>query len=127
MKECRILPADFDIMGMRGTYHKDRILELVHRFNIWRKERIPGVRAFQSTYDRFDPMLQRVLSFDSIFKGLGSLSANGFINPCMMCMPTPSLIIFYPSWHVLVLLSSGLYLWIPIFSARIVSIHRRYV
>lgn len=39
-------------MGMRGTYHKERVLELVGRFKTWREERIPGVRAFQSTYDR---------------------------------------------------------------------------
>ncbi|KAF8898398.1 hypothetical protein BD779DRAFT_1607219 [Infundibulicybe gibba] len=52
VKECRVLPVDFDIMGMRGTYHKGRILELVQRFKIWRNERLPGVRAFQSTYDR---------------------------------------------------------------------------
>lgn len=43
---------DYDIMGMRGTYHKERVLELVDRFKVWRKERKPGVRAFQSTYDR---------------------------------------------------------------------------
>ena len=108
MKECRILPADHDIMGMRGTYHKDRILELVHRFNIWREERIPGVRAFQSTYDRFDLKLHWILSCDSIFKGSGSLSANGFINLSTMCMPTQSSIIFYPSWHVSQLLSLSL-------------------
>ena len=52
-RECRTLPAESDIMGMRGTYHKNRVLELVERFNVWRQERLPGVRAFQSTYDRF--------------------------------------------------------------------------
>ncbi|KAG5652289.1 hypothetical protein H0H81_005549 [Sphagnurus paluster] len=52
IKECRVLPVDFDIMGMRGVYHKDRVLELVERFKVWREERLPGVRAFQSTYDR---------------------------------------------------------------------------
>lgn len=39
-------------MGMRGTYHQPRVLELVEKFKEWRKERVPGVRAFQSTYDR---------------------------------------------------------------------------
>ena len=39
-------------MGMRGTYHKGRVSELVEQFAIWRSERMPGVRAFQSTYDR---------------------------------------------------------------------------
>jgi hypothetical protein len=43
---------DFDIMGIRGTYHAARVLELVEKFKAWRSERIPGVRAFQSTYDR---------------------------------------------------------------------------
>ncbi|KAF5377624.1 hypothetical protein D9615_005155 [Tricholomella constricta] len=51
-KECRVVPIDFDIMGMRGAYHKDRVIELVGRFKVWREERSPGVRAFQSTYDR---------------------------------------------------------------------------
>jgi len=39
-------------MGIRGTYHAARVLELVEKFKAWRSERIPGVRAFQSTYDR---------------------------------------------------------------------------
>ncbi|KAJ7666434.1 hypothetical protein B0H17DRAFT_1162542 [Mycena rosella] len=52
LKECRILPVDYDIMGMRGNYHKGRVTELVKKFHIWREERVPGVRAFQSTYDR---------------------------------------------------------------------------
>lgn len=53
VRECQIVPADYDIMGMRGTYHRTRVLQLVDRFKIWRKERMPGVRAFQSTYDRY--------------------------------------------------------------------------
>ncbi|KAJ7783436.1 hypothetical protein DFH07DRAFT_995453, partial [Mycena maculata] len=52
LKECRILPIDYDIMGMRGYYHKDRVEKLVKKFHLWREERTPGVRAFQSTYDR---------------------------------------------------------------------------
>ncbi|KAJ7630634.1 hypothetical protein FB45DRAFT_1027837 [Roridomyces roridus] len=52
VKECRILPVDYDIMGMRGYYHKARIAELVTKFPVWREERAPGSRAFQSTYDR---------------------------------------------------------------------------
>ncbi|KAF8640852.1 hypothetical protein AX17_000500 [Amanita inopinata Kibby_2008] len=51
-KECRIVPVTFDIMGMRGGYHNKRVQLLVQQFKIWREERIPGVRAFQSTYDR---------------------------------------------------------------------------
>ncbi|EDR15426.1 uncharacterized protein LACBIDRAFT_301740 [Laccaria bicolor S238N-H82] len=52
VRECSRLPADYDIMGIRGTYHRARVVELVDRFQLWRSERTPGVRAFQSTYDR---------------------------------------------------------------------------
>ncbi|KAI0359128.1 hypothetical protein OH77DRAFT_1473765 [Trametes cingulata] len=52
VRECRTLPGFADIMGMRGAFYEDRIMELVKQFPIWRKERLPGVRAFQSTYDR---------------------------------------------------------------------------
>ncbi|KAJ7785985.1 hypothetical protein B0H16DRAFT_1488812 [Mycena metata] len=52
LKECRILPIDYDIMGMRGNYHKGRITDLVQKFHVWREQRTPGVRAFQSAYDR---------------------------------------------------------------------------
>jgi hypothetical protein len=40
-------------MDMRGGYHRQRVQELVDRFKIWREERVPGVRAFQSMYDRY--------------------------------------------------------------------------
>ncbi|KAF5337122.1 hypothetical protein D9611_003196 [Ephemerocybe angulata] len=50
--DCATLPKDTDIMGMRGVYHKERIGKLASQFVVWRKERVPGVRAFQSTYDR---------------------------------------------------------------------------
>jgi proteasome activator subunit 4 len=52
VKECRIVPLDFDIMGMRGSFHRKRITDLVEDFKVWREERVPGVRAFQSKYDR---------------------------------------------------------------------------
>ena len=52
VRECRTVSLDADIMGVRGLYHAERVAELVKRFKIWREERIPGVRAFQSTYDR---------------------------------------------------------------------------
>ncbi|OCH96655.1 hypothetical protein OBBRIDRAFT_787227 [Obba rivulosa] len=52
VRECRTTSPDDDIMGIRGTYHMGRVLELVNNFEVWRKERLPGVRAFQSTYDR---------------------------------------------------------------------------
>jgi proteasome activator subunit 4 len=40
-------------MDMRGSYHGQRVQELVDRFKVWREERVPGVRAFQSMYDRY--------------------------------------------------------------------------
>ncbi|KAL1720654.1 hypothetical protein EV715DRAFT_249853, partial [Schizophyllum commune] len=52
VKECRRVPEEFDIMGTRGVYHKKKVVELVQKFAVWRQERQPGVRAFQSTYDR---------------------------------------------------------------------------
>lgn len=52
VKECQILPMEYDIMGIRGTYHKKRVDGLVDRFKEWRMARVSGVRAFQSTYDR---------------------------------------------------------------------------
>ena len=52
VRECRTVPSVADIMGIRGVFHEDRVMELVEQFPVWRKERLPGVRAFQSTYDR---------------------------------------------------------------------------
>ncbi|KAF7319927.1 Membrane protein [Mycena kentingensis (nom. inval.)] len=52
LRECRVLPVDYDIMGNRGRYHLSRITSLVNKFHTWRGERVPGSRAFQSTYDR---------------------------------------------------------------------------
>lgn len=59
VRECQIVPSDYDIMGMRGTYHSTRVLQLVDRFRAWRKERPSGIRAFQSTYDRYVRSLSR--------------------------------------------------------------------
>ena len=39
-------------MGMRGIYLQTRVQELVQHFSGWRAERLPGARAFQSTYDK---------------------------------------------------------------------------
>jgi proteasome activator subunit 4 len=52
VRECRTTSPDFDILGISGGYHEGRVLELVKKFGVWRTERIPGVRAFQSTYDK---------------------------------------------------------------------------
>jgi proteasome activator subunit 4 len=40
---------------MRGIYHRTRVQELAQRFLDWRAERLPGARAFQSTYDKSVP------------------------------------------------------------------------
>ena len=53
VRECRTVPADVDIMGMRSWYHGPRVAELVQQFPEWRAERMPGARAFQSTYDKY--------------------------------------------------------------------------
>lgn len=39
-------------MGIRSTCHLGRVHELVENFKVWREQRIPGTRAFQSKYDR---------------------------------------------------------------------------
>ena len=57
VRECRTLPIDSDILGMRGIYHRTRVQELVQQFPGWRAERPPGARAFQSTYDKLVPTL----------------------------------------------------------------------
>ncbi|KAK1232607.1 Proteasome activator BLM10 [Marasmius sp. AFHP31] len=51
-KECRLIPVAFDIMGVRGSYHKNRVNDIVSNFRKWSESRVPGVRAFQSDYDR---------------------------------------------------------------------------
>lgn len=53
LRESRTASPDADLMGARGLYHEGRVAELVKKFKIWREERLPGVRAFQSTYDRY--------------------------------------------------------------------------
>ncbi|KAG1716353.1 hypothetical protein ID866_837 [Astraeus odoratus] len=52
VRECRMTLIDQDIMGIRGTYHAQRVAALVENFKKWREERLPGVHAFQSKYDR---------------------------------------------------------------------------
>lgn len=61
VRESRLVGPDYDLMGTRGLYHEGRIVELVKRFTIWREERLPGVRAFQSTYDRVGVLVCRWL------------------------------------------------------------------
>ncbi|KAF9036519.1 hypothetical protein BDZ89DRAFT_1100671 [Hymenopellis radicata] len=81
VKECRVLPVDYDIMGMRGAYHKIRVSQLVVNFAQWREERIPGVRAFQSKYDRVGIMVCKWL-FQSIHD-VHAISVFDYILPLM--------------------------------------------
>jgi proteasome activator subunit 4 len=53
VRECRTTFKERDIMGIISDgFHLGRIKELVKSFKIWKDERLPGVRAFQSTYDK---------------------------------------------------------------------------
>jgi proteasome activator subunit 4 len=52
VREARTVSQDTDFMGIGDGYHRGRMAELVKLFHIWREERLPGVRAFQSTYDK---------------------------------------------------------------------------
>ncbi|KAF8203239.1 hypothetical protein BJ912DRAFT_842338 [Pholiota molesta] len=81
VRECQILPTDHDIMSMRGTYHKGRVEELVDKFKEWRTARIPGVRAFQSSYDRFGITICKWL-YQSIHD-LHAISTFDYILPLM--------------------------------------------
>ncbi|KXN83586.1 Proteasome activator complex subunit 4 [Leucoagaricus sp. SymC.cos] len=81
VRECQIVPADYDILGMRGTYHRTRVLQLVDRFKAWRIERTPGVRAFQSTYDRVGTTVCKWL-YQSLHD-LHAISAFDYILPLM--------------------------------------------
>jgi proteasome activator subunit 4 len=53
VRECRTASRDADLMGIGNGYHRERVDELVQKFRVWRDERLPGVRAFQSTYDKW--------------------------------------------------------------------------
>ncbi|XP_006454756.1 hypothetical protein AGABI2DRAFT_215246, partial [Agaricus bisporus var. bisporus H97] len=81
VRECQIVPADYDIMGMRGTYHRTRVLQLVDHFRTWRQERLPGVRAFQSTYDRVGTTVCKWLYLS--LHDLHAISAFDYILPLM--------------------------------------------
>ncbi|EPQ60969.1 hypothetical protein GLOTRDRAFT_135553 [Gloeophyllum trabeum ATCC 11539] len=52
VRESRTAPLEQDVIGSRGYFHREHVSELVKKFKIWREQRLPGVRAFQSTYDR---------------------------------------------------------------------------
>ncbi|KAJ6627245.1 hypothetical protein B0H10DRAFT_1941394 [Mycena sp. CBHHK59/15] len=87
VRECRILPTDYDIMGMRGYYHKGRVVELVKKFQVWREERIPGVRAFQSVYDRSKSFLKVGITvckwFFRVLLDTSAISVFDYILPLM--------------------------------------------
>ncbi|KAF9535513.1 hypothetical protein CPB83DRAFT_841889 [Crepidotus variabilis] len=81
VRECMTTPYSFDIMSMRGTYHKDRVLQLVENFKRWRTERISGSRAFQSTYDRVGITICKWLY--QALHDLHAISAFDYILPLM--------------------------------------------
>ncbi|KIY51373.1 hypothetical protein FISHEDRAFT_37518 [Fistulina hepatica ATCC 64428] len=82
VKECRVLPPDYDIMGMRGTYHRHRIAELVKNFPIWYTQRFDGVRAPQSTYDRVGIVVCKWL-----FKSIHDITAISSFDYLLPLMP----------------------------------------
>jgi len=91
-------------MGMRGSYHKERVAELVENFKKWRSQRSPGTRAFQSTYDRCDlsnPSMPPNLYWKWLLE-LGLPFASGFISHYMICTLFQHSTTFYLSWCVLV-------------------------
>ncbi|KZW02065.1 hypothetical protein EXIGLDRAFT_736784 [Exidia glandulosa HHB12029] len=81
VKECRTKGPDFDIMGIRNGYHMKRVLDLVEQFPKWRKERLPGTRAFQSKYDRVGITICKWL-FQS-FHDVQAVAAFDYILPLM--------------------------------------------
>ncbi|KAF9568562.1 hypothetical protein CPC08DRAFT_679680 [Agrocybe pediades] len=80
--ECQSLPIEHDIMNMRGTYHRERIDELVEKFKEWRAERVPGVRAFQSRYDKVGVTVCKWL-----YQSLHDLHANSTFDYILPLMP----------------------------------------
>lgn len=82
-KECRALPVDYDIMGVRGNYNQGRVAELVRDFKIWREERVSGVRAFQSKYDRVAILVCRWLF--QVVHDTNAVCAFDYILPLMVC------------------------------------------
>ncbi|KAI0001825.1 hypothetical protein BJV77DRAFT_16959 [Russula vinacea] len=81
VRECRTLPIDSDILGMRGIYHRTRVQELVQQFPGWRAERPPGARAFQSTYDKVATTICRWL-FQTVHD-TNAITAFDYILPLM--------------------------------------------
>ncbi|KAM5538277.1 hypothetical protein V8D89_008164 [Ganoderma adspersum] len=81
VRECRTLSETADILGIRGTFHQDRVSELVKQFPIWRAERLPGVRAFQSTYDRVGILVCKWLF--QMVHDVNAVSAFDYILPLM--------------------------------------------
>ncbi|KAG1826229.1 uncharacterized protein BJ212DRAFT_1444172 [Suillus subaureus] len=81
VRECREVTDDADIMGICGTYHTSRVLELVDNFKVWREQRLPGVRAHQSTYDRVGIVVCRWLYLS--VHSTDAISAFDYILPLM--------------------------------------------
>jgi proteasome activator subunit 4 len=69
-----------DIMGIQDGYHAARISELLKKFPVWREERLPGVRAFQSTYDKYVRLVHDCVLMSTNVDSPGSVlqRADGF-------------------------------------------------
>lgn len=74
----------FDLMGVRPTYHTERVQDLVKQFPIWREARVPGPRAFDSTYDRVGVLVCKWL-FEAILD-VQAVSAFDYILPLMVSL-----------------------------------------
>ncbi|KAJ3490476.1 hypothetical protein NLI96_g1377 [Meripilus lineatus] len=81
VRESRTAPLDADLMGARGVFHEGRVLELARKFPQWREERLPGVRAFQSTYDRVGVLVCRWLF--QMVHDTNAITAFDYILPLM--------------------------------------------
>ena len=87
-------------MGMRGSYHKQRVAQLVENFKKWHSERSPGIRAFQSTYDRYVELYSDHFFIEKPLLELGPPFVNGFISLYTTCMLYQHSTTFFLSWWV---------------------------
>lgn len=80
-----MLPTGYDIMGVRGGYHIERVRELVKKFKTWSKERLPGNQVSQSKYDRIGIIICRWLSLAQ--HDIRASSTFDYILPLLVSLP----------------------------------------
>jgi hypothetical protein len=84
---------------MRGIYHGTRVQELAQRFLDWRAERLPGARAFQSTYDKSVPQPTFLDHFsDQAWAEWERRYVAGYSKPCMIQTRYRRSTTFFHSW-----------------------------